>query len=275
VNVDFHCHTTASDGLLPPAEVVARAVRAGVELLAITDHDTLAAFDTVSAGRHADLTLVPGVEFSTTWHDTGIHVVGLNTAPESAAMREAVAAQGAAREARAERIGQRLVALGLPDLLPAARAEAGDAVVGRPHFARALVAAGLVTSEAQAFRRYLGAGRPGDVRDSWAPLERVVGWIRDAGGVAVLAHPGHYRLSRTRRQRLIAAFKAAGGEAVEVISGHQDVSLTAQLARDVTAHGLEASVGSDFHGPGPGVMELGGAGPLPRGCTPVWERFAP
>lgn len=270
---DLHCHSTASDGSLSPEALLGRARAAGVDLFSITDHDTLAAYTVVAPGRHGALRLVPGVEFSTTWHDTGIHVVGLNTPPDSEAMEAAVAAQQAARTERAATIAARLAAIGLPDLLEAACAEAGGGSVGRPHFARAIVAVGRARSEDEAFRRYLGRGRVGDVRECFASLEQVIEWILGAGGIAVLAHPAHYRLSRRRRQRLISDFRAAGGAAVEVISGRQDPALTAQLARDVTAHGLAASVGSDFHGPGPGGVGLGAAGALPPGCTPVWACF--
>ena len=223
MHADLHCHSTASDGTLGPEALIARARQAGVTLLSVTDHDTLAAYEKIATGTHGDLTLVPGVEFSTTWHDTGIHVVGLNTAPASEPMQAAVSAQQAARAERAATISKRLAANGLPDLLEAARAEAGEGTVGRPHFARAMVAAGLARSEQAAFRRYLGRGRVGDVRECFASLEQVIAWIRQAGGVAVLAHPAHYRLSRRRRQRLISDFSAAGGGAVEVISGRQEI----------------------------------------------------
>ncbi|MBT8447817.1 MAG: phosphatase, partial [Gammaproteobacteria bacterium] len=121
-----------------------------------------------------------------------------------------------------------------------------------------------------AFRKYLGNGKAGDVKDHWAPLDEVIGWIRGAGGIAVLAHPGHYQLTRSKRRRLVAAFKAAGGGAIEVISGRQDPALTAALARDSVDFELLASAGSDFHRPGQFGVELGAVASLPPICEPVW-----
>ena len=268
--IDLHCHSTASDGTLTPQELLDRALTNGVELLSITDHDTVAAYAALDE-IPPSLSLVPGIELSTAWQGVGIHVVGLNVAPGHPAMTAAVTRQREARVARAGKIARRLVKLGLPDTLAAAAKQAGDGVIARPHFARALVELGVVKDISTAFRKYLGKGKAGDVKDHWAPLEDTIGAIRDAGGIAVLAHPGHYQLTRSKRRRLVADFKAAGGGAVEVISGRQDPALTAALAHDAVDFDLLASAGSDFHRPGQYGVELGAVPPLPPICTPVWN----
>jgi len=271
VNVDLHTHTTASDGSLSPAQLVDAACAAGVQLLSITDHDTMDAYSQL--GPQSSLQIVPGVEFSSRWQRLGVHVVGLNLEPECARVREAVRAQGDARAARAEAIAHALRELEIPDLLEAARACAGGGVPGRPHFATVLVQHGKVRDTKHAFKRYLGAGKPGDVLVAWKELECVVGWIREAGGIAVLAHPGKYGLTRAKLRRLCAAFCDAGGQAMEVISGAQDPALTSWLGEMSTRRGLLASVGSDFHRPDQSWGRLGNCPPLPEGCRPVWEAF--
>lgn len=271
--VDLHCHSTASDGVLAPAALVERAIARGVEMLALTDHDTVAGFKEIPDTLSQQLRLIVGAEFSSRWEGHAIHVVGLNLDLVSPALNAALEKQAEIRDGRAQEIARVLVRLGLPDLLAEARAAAGNGVVGRPHFARVMLARGLVGSMEQAFRRYLGQGRPADVHNAWPGLLQTVQNIHAAGGVAVLAHPCNYRFSRRQRQRLVAAFRAAKGDAVEVISGRQDPEQTRILARDVAAMGLAASLGSDFHAPRPTSMDLGEAGPLPKGLAPVWRLF--
>lgn len=272
-NVDLHCHSTASDGALSPQAVVERALANGAGMLALTDHDSVAGFSSIPSELGARLELIPGAEFSTRWESLGVHVVGLRLNLKGEALHATLAAQTEVRQKRAVEIAQALKRAGLPDLLEAATARAGDGVVGRPHFARELVARGLVGSMEQAFRRYLGQGRPGDVHNAWPGMLSTISNIHAADGVAVLAHPLNYRLSRRQRQRLIAAFKAAGGDAVEVVSGRQDPEQTRMLARDTMAVGLAGSIGSDFHAPTHGGMDVGATGPLPVGVRPVWELF--
>lgn len=268
---DLHTHTTASDGCLSPAAVVARAVEAGVELLAITDHDTFDAWPQACAARPDGLTLVPGIEFSTTWKGHGVHLVGLNFTPGSAAMNAALAHQSQARGVRAERIAERLHKQGLPDALAGAAALANNGAIGRPHFAAWLVSIGAANTIDQAFKKYLGANRSSALHDGWAALPTIVEWIRDAGGTAVLAHPAKYRLTRTQLHELTAAFQAAGGHALEVVSGLQRPDVTRDLAALAARYQLRAGIGSDFHQPGQSWAALGRLAALPADCTPVWE----
>jgi len=274
--VDLHCHTRASDGSLTPAQLCERAVELRIELLAITDHDTAGGYREARdylASHPLPLRLLPAAEFSCVWKNINVHIVGLGIDADSEAARTAFAFLGDARLQRAELIGEKLAKLRMPGACAGALALAGDSQIGRPHFARYLVAQGHVGSIDAAFDRYLGAGKVGDIKAVWPSLEQVVAWIAAAGGVAVLAHPLKYKMTATRLRLLVAEFKAAGGGAIEVVTGRQqaDWSFLAQLSRQ---HGLEASQGSDFHGPGLGWGDLGAISPMPAGCTPVWLRWS-
>lgn len=276
MRVDLHCHTTASDGGLDPAALCQRAVAQGVELLAITDHDTVRGYrEAVAwlATQDLPLRLLPAAEYSCVWRNLSVHVVGLNIDVEHPASLAAGAYFDTARRERATLIGAKLARLGIEGALEGALALAGSSQIGRPYFARYLVAQGVVRSEDEAFERYLGAGKAGDVRVLWPELSTVVEWITAAGGVAVLAHPAKYRLTATRLRSLVADFAACGGAALEVVVGRQVLDTTAFMAQLCRQHGLAASVGSDFHKPGHSWSELGKIDDLPAGCEPVWMRW--
>lgn len=271
--VDLHTHTNASDGSLDAPQLLREATTAGVQLLSITDHDTLAAYAQLPPGGSDAPRIIGGIELSTEWRGCGIHVLGLNVALTSDAMDAATTFQSAARIQRAEKIAERLERAGVVNALDGARTHANGGLLGRPHFARHLVATGFVKDFAQAFRKYLGAGKIGDVKQHWAPLGQIVDWIRDSGGTAVLAHPGRYGLTHTRRNALIADFAALGGTGLELVSGRQEPSLTATLATAATQLGLLASCGSDFHHPGQPWARLGMPLALPPACRPVWDAW--
>lgn len=272
MRADLHVHSDASDGSLSPAALRARAASCGVELLALTDHDTLAGFRRLRDSQAPGPRILSGIELSSVWRGIGIHVLGLGVAPEHPAIRFAEAYQQQVRNRRGELIAQRLAKLGLgDDLLDEALAYAGAAQLGRPHFARCLVERGIVADFSQAFDRYLGAGRVGDVKALWPQLDTVIAWITRAGGVALLAHPLKYRLTRTRLRALLGEFRSAGGRGLEVISGSQTRDQTAHLARLAVQHRLLASAGSDFHVPDLPWRELGCSGRLPAEVEPVWQ----
>jgi predicted metal-dependent phosphoesterase TrpH len=270
MHIDLHTHTTASDGVLKPRELVALAERRGVRVLSITDHDTVAAYAELE-DLQTELRLVPGIEFSTQWRRMEVHIVGLDIRLDEPALIRGIALQQQSREQRAERIAARLEKLGLPDPLPAVQAIAGTRAAGRPHFARHLVDTGRVADMGQAFKKFLAVGKPGYCRPEWAALDEVIAWIQDAGGTAVLAHPAHYNLTRTKLAGLLTAFAEAGGNAMEVVSGVQSPEVTASLARLCVKQGLLASCGSDFHQVRAGGAQPGGFDALPPSCTPVWQ----
>ncbi|MDO3722635.1 PHP domain-containing protein [Marinobacter sp. chi1] len=272
--IDLHCHSTASDGALAPAALVERAAERGVTHLALTDHDTV---DGLAEARSAALLhnveLVPGVELSCLWKSRTIHVVGLDFDPTDQAFLSAMDTQNSNRWARARQIAERLSKLRVDDLLARATEHAGGEVPGRPHFAKVLVEAGVVSNVAQTFKRHLGAGKPGDVKAYWPELDEVVGWIVAAGGIAVLAHPRKYQMTATKLRELVSDFRKAGGRALEVSTSGQssgDLGFLAELCR---RDGMLASQGSDFHFPGAPWCELGKIMKMPDGLEPVWHHF--
>jgi predicted metal-dependent phosphoesterase TrpH len=271
MHIDLHTHTNFSDGKLSPDALVQRAMANGVEMLSITDHDTVSAYQHFNAAN-PDITLIPGIEFSTFWNKTGIHIVGLNIDLHSDALLEAIAHQHQARRSRSEAIAERLEKQGIRDALAGAQQIAGNDNVGRPHFARHIVNTGAAESINQAFDKYLDS-RSGDIRKFWATLPQIVSWIRDAGGLAVLAHPLKYKLTRTKLVELLDDFIEAGGHGMEVISGKQPEYLASDLAKLCKQKNLLASCGSDFHQPDQSWSDIGRYPPLPKDCTPVWEHF--
>lgn len=279
LRIDLHCHTTASDGALTPSALCQRALERRIDLLAITDHDTVAGYRAARAWlagqgeRGSALQLLAGVEYSCVWQGVNVHVVGLGIDVDHPATLAAGEFFNTARRERADLIGRRLARLGIEGATEGALAQAGEGQVGRPHFARYLLERGVVGSVDEAFDRYLGAGKTGDVQTTWPSLAQVVAWIVEAGGAAVLAHPLKYKLTSAKLRRLVGAFAGCGGCALEVVNGRQSTDGTAQLARLCRELGLEASAGSDFHAPGPHWNDLGDSGTLPPACVPVWRRW--
>ena len=275
--IDFHTHTTASDGALTPTELLARARDIGVTQLAITDHDTIAGYR--AAARHytqvcGEITLIPGVELSCRWSGTTIHILGLAIDCDHPAMVAGLSTLERARLARAEKISQRLAAAGFAGALAGAVEKAGDSQIGRPHFAAWMVEQGHVKSFAQAFDKYLGQGKTGDVKSFWPELAEVTRWIVASGGVAVIAHPLYYRFTRMKLRRLVTDFRAAGGRALELINGRQTADQTAQLQRLAAEFELEVSAGSDFHRDSAYGAQIGVESRLLRGLPVVWDRWS-
>lgn len=274
-NADLHCHSTVSDGWLPPAEVVRRAARNGVTLLALTDHDEVSGID--EARQTADeigLDFVAGVEISVSLFDETIHVVGLGIDHGHPALLAGLASVRSGRGERAERMDAELAAIGIRGTLAGARKLAGNPdLVSRAHFARHLVSTGLMPDVNTVFRHYLAKGKPGFVDHEWATLEQAVGWILAAGGVAVLAHPARYRLSGLQMDALLDRFMACGGEGIEVVSGAHTPAEMQKFASVARSRHLLASRASDFHGEEESAVDLGRCNPLPPDLIPVWSRL--
>ncbi|MBE2896543.1 PHP domain-containing protein [Pasteurellaceae bacterium HPA106] len=269
---DLHCHSNASDGVLSPADVVARAADQGVKVLALCDHDTIAGMDEAfNAAKAHDIQLITGVEISTLWQNRGIHIVGLNFAVNHPDMTALLVEQARLREARAIQIGEKLAKCGLPNAYEGAKQLAGGEVT-RAHYARLLVQSGKVKNETQAFKRYLGQGKSAYVNANWCSMAEAIEVIQRAGGLAVCAHPLRYPLTRKWLLRLLDDFKAVGGDAVEVAHSGQSPEQRHQLGSIVQTMGLLASAGSDFHFPC-GWVELGKNLWLPENVTPIWTHF--
>jgi predicted metal-dependent phosphoesterase TrpH len=272
-SIDLHTHSTASDGTLSPAELVRRAALAGVEILALTDHDTTEGVAEASEEAvRQGVALIPGVEISVTWAGLTVHIVGVGVDRAYGPLQEGLARLRAYRDWRAQEIDRRLARdAHIGGTLVGARALSSGRLVSRTHFARHLVARGVAPDVRSVFRRYLVSGKPGHVAGDWAGLEEAVAWIRGAGGQAVIAHPARYRLNRSKLHRLVTEFVCAGGEGMEVVSGSHSADECFTMARDARALGLLASAGSDYHGPEDPWVHLGCLRPLPPGCTPLWK----
>lgn len=275
INADLHCHSRASDGTLAPAELVCRARANGVELFALTDHDELGGLaEAGAAAADAGLAFLPGVEVSVSWADATIHVVGLGIDPQDATLSAGLAALRAGRSGRAREMGEQLARAGIVGAYEGALALAGNpALLSRTHFARYLVEQGVCADVHDVFGRFLVEGKPGFVPHRWARLSEAVGWIRGAGGTAVIAHPGRYALDDLRRWALFSEFREAGGEAIEVVTGSHTRDEYAIYARHARDFGFQASRGADFHDPEESRMDLGRLPLLPDSVEPVWGRW--
>lgn len=268
---DLHTHSHCSDGKLSPEELVALAKANQVDVLALTDHDTIIGIPAAQAAAGNDLTIIPGIEVSSLWGGRNIHIVGLNIDIQSPDLQKAVAAQSDIRLARAKMIAQRLEKAGINNAWEGAKRYAKGSAIGRPHFAQHMINEGYVDNFAQAFKRYLGAGKVGDVKSQWPSIGSVVEWINAAGGIAVLAHPDKYGLTRTKLYSLLEEFTEAGGKGIEVVSGHQTLAVTQKLHRAAIDFSLLASCGSDFHSPDNKWQSPGGMSPLPKKCQAIWD----
>jgi hypothetical protein len=275
-NADLHSHSRYSDGTLSPSALAQRAHANGVELWALTDHDELAGLpEARDAALALGLGFVPGVEVSVTFAGETVHIVGLGINPDRPSLREGLARTRGGRLARAQAMADGLGRVGLHGAMDGAlRYVSNPELVSRTHFARWLVETGVCPDTGSVFRRYLTDGKPGYVAHQWAKLGDAVGWITDAGGIAVIAHPGRYPLSVNAEYALFSEFKAHGGRAVEVLTsshGHADQLKYADMAREFN---LLASRGSDFHAPGESRLDLGQLPELPSQLQPVWLALA-
>lgn len=276
LKIDLHSHTKHSDGHLTPAELVDRAHNMQLDVLAITDHDTVAAVDEAidyQAQQKRPLHIVAGVELSTSWHGFDIHILGLNLDHHNPQLQQRLTQQAQARELRAVKIANKLAKAGFEDTYEAAVKLAAGGQISRAHFARVLHARGIVSDMQRAFDKYLGKGKKAHVSPQWISIEEGVNWVNQAGGKAVLAHPGHYDLTTKWLRRLITQFVQAGGRGMEVVHGHLSPQKKQLLAGLAMEYGLEASAGSDFHFPGRWV-ELGKNLSLPPQLMPIWHDWA-
>lgn len=272
---DLHAHSTYSDGVLTPAELVERAAKKGVSHLALTDHDNLAGIqEAQQAAVDHDIRLITGVELSVTWQRKSLHIIGLDFDSAGYELVELVAELQELRQQRAEKIAAKLARRGVKDPLENASRHAQGRLITRPHFARCLIEQGYAKDFEAAFRDYLGQGKPGFASTQWVSLERAVECLNRAGGLAVIAHPRRYRLSHSWMRRLLEEFKNLGGAGVEVVTGGGSPGDTEAMTQLATRYGLLASAGSDFHDPVNPWVELGRLPALPDVLSPVWSRFS-
>jgi predicted metal-dependent phosphoesterase TrpH len=264
--IDLHTHTTASDGRCSPAELVERAARAGVTVLAVADHDTVAGCaPAAEACAAAGIEFVNGTEITAVVAEKDVHVLGYFFDRQSASLQSFLAEQRRRRVDRVHeivrRLGQQGLALDVDAILGPGVADSSKAA-GRPWIARAMVAAGYVTDVSQAFEKWLTPGRPAFVPRIGASPEEVFARIHEAGGIASLAHPGPMR-----RDERIPGYADAGLDAIEAHhSDHEPADVERYLALAARLN-LAVTGGSDFHADD----EHGGGGP---GCVSLpRERF--
>ena len=269
---DLHCHSTASDGALSPTALVQRAHQQGVTSLALTDHDTTAGLSEAQLCATATgIKLIAGIEFSTNWRDKCFHVVGLGIDPAYPPLAEATHNLQSTRLERAEKIALKLEKKRIPGAFEAVKNAVGEGMITRTHFADFLMSQNHVSTQQEAFDRYLAKGKPAYVSTPWAGLELAVNWITESGGVAVLAHPLRYTLSSNAMKRLLTDFTMAGGKGIEVVTGRCSADEIKRAAAYATRFELAGSSGSDFHSPDNQWVELGRLAPLPENIRPVWE----
>lgn len=276
--IDLHCHSTASDGALTPETLVERAKGCGISLLALTDHDTVEGLSSArQQAKVLGLRLINGVELSCQWGGATVHVLGYDFDLQAPALNEALTQLHQGRWQRAETIATRLAAKGMPGALEGARqiqlaTGLSNNAPARPHFAEFLVQAGYVRDRNEAFRKWLGAGKLGDIKQHWPSLEQTLCCLKDSGAWISLAHPLQYDFTRSKRRQLVKAFVEQGGHALEVVNGVQpadQVSVLGILAREFE---LKVTAGSDFHGPGE-WSELGLYRAVPEDLPPLWPHF--
>ncbi len=265
--VDLHTHTTASDGTLAPRDLVRLAVRHGVRVLAVTDHDSTGGLDEAldEAARHSRLTVVPGIEINCDVERAEVHVLGYLVDWRAPWFQRFLEEQRTERVARVHRIAERLAELGLPVDPAEVFAVAGEGAPGRPHVAQVLVQRGYVRSVREAFDRYLRSDGPANVpRRRLTPAEAVA-VVRRAGGVPVLAHPG-----LAGRDDLIPDLVRAGLMGIEVYYAEHSAAQTAGYREICRSLGLVATGGSDYHGPRSGRSNPPGTPAVPLSA---WEEL--
>jgi predicted metal-dependent phosphoesterase TrpH len=272
MNCDFHCHSTVSDGLLPPDVVVRRAAANGVDRLALTDHDSTGGLDLArQTAREVGIDLVNGVEISIEWEGMPYHIVGLGIDPDESTFATGLESVRSGRVDRAQRMSAELEKVGIPGVFEGAQKYAENPLlISRAHFGRYMVEIGVASDLHKIFESFLVPGKPGYVDHRWATLEESVRWIHAAGGLAVVAHPARYKVSAATLRRMLAAFRDCGGDAIEVATGSHNPEQMAHFARVAWEYGFLGSRGSDFHGPDESWADLGKVSELPEGVTPIW-----
>lgn len=272
--IDLHCHSNLSDGILTPALLLNKALDAGITILALTDHDTVAGLkDLHEAAISQPITLINGIELSVRWKKYDIHILGLNIDPNDEQITNLIKQQNESRIIRAHQIAEQMNLLGVEDAYEKACQLAGHKRVGRPHFAQVFVDENLAVDRQAAFKRYLGRGRPAYIPTPWISISEAVSGIIGAGGDAVIAHPLKYSLTRAKLHELINEFKIAGGRGLEVVSGEMTVTQIQEMAGLCLRFELLASTGSDYHGDTLSRISLGRQRQLPLNCTPIWHQW--
>lgn len=289
MKIDLHCHSTCSDGTYAPTEVVQRAHAAGVNVLALTDHDTLAGIDEArTAASACNMQLINGVEISCEHTLSGgygknkatnkiIHVLGLDFTDREK-MHQTLEQLQDSRASRGQKMTEKLSELldiDYDELWQAILEKAGGnpQAVGRAHIGQVLFEQGHVKTVQKAFDKYLADNKPAYVAIEALTMQHGIELIHACGGKAVLAHPTRYQLSATRVRKLIEEFAQLGGDACELPASSEPVSTRKMVDRSITEHKLAVSIGSDFHGSNMPWRRLGDVPTLNPEQQGVWQSF--
>ncbi|MDH0565237.1 MULTISPECIES: PHP domain-containing protein [Acinetobacter] len=279
--VDLHTHTLISDGTFSPEQLVQAAVDLKIQILAVTDHDTMDGLERAqNYAQDHDIQIISGVEVSSQWSrpntkkSYGVHIVALNMQDE-APIRAMLENQKKIRAERAKVICQLLEKCIDFDIYPDVIAQVdGEADrVTRTHIAKALVEKNIVSRPQQAFDRFLKEGKKAFVKFEGVGLKETIEIIHASGGLAVLAHPTRYDLSATNVRYLIELFAESGGDAVELPPSIEPASTRQMVDRMIQQFNLAVSIGSDFHGDNMPWIKLGQTPRVNQGQSGIWERF--
>lgn len=246
---DFHIHTSASDGIFSPAQVVDQAARAGLGAIAITDHDTMdGVFEARIAGRQSGMAIVPGIEFSAHLGKIEIHILGYYCREDNITLKKTIERLRGDRFERMKKMVYKLNELGIQVSFDEVRAKVKGSAIGRPHLAGVLCEKGYCQTVEEAFKKYIGSDSPAFVkRKEFTPGEAIE-VIRRAGGVSVLAHPGMYG-----KIALFPGLIGEGLEGIEVFHPRNTVQISYKYLKLALGSGLLITGGSDYHGGGIGL----------------------
>jgi predicted metal-dependent phosphoesterase TrpH len=273
--IDLHTHSTISDGLLTPTDLVRHAYLKGIKVLSLTDHDDIEGLKEATAeAKLLGMHLINGVEISVTWKRATIHIVGLNIDSENKALLKGLSSIRNGRFERAKQMAHALDQIGIKGSLEGALKYAKSSILGRTHFARFLVEMGFAKDVRTVFKNYLVKGKPGFIEHSWTNLENALTWIHESGGTAAIAHPARYDLGKNNFLIFLAEFKELGGKGIEVISGSHTTQQCLKFTKIADDYELLASIGSDYHGPGISFREMGSLPKLPESCVPIWKTWS-
>ncbi|TDO96443.1 PHP domain-containing protein [Marinomonas balearica] len=274
--VDLHMHSLASDGVFAPAELMQRAHEQKLEVVALTDHDSLEGLaEARKVANQLSMHFVNGVELSVQWKGIPIHLVALGFDIDDDALNTVVESNQKVRIERGKTISHLLKKQGLPDIYDEALEEAGMSQLGRPHFAKVLVDKGIVKDVNKAFDKYLGnKNLGGKLRQVWPELSDVVEHLKSQDMSTIVAHPKRYPLTVTKLKRMLTDFKTAGGNGIEVVSGNERPDSVRLLERLSREYDFDASVGSDFHGPFGPWAEVGKYTSVHESeISPIWYKW--
>lgn len=276
MKIDLHCHSNISDGTLSPTELVELAHANGAHMLALTDHDHIGGLpEARMAAQKVGLQFINGVEISITWRSRTIHIVGLNFDDGDHILNQLLFNNRSGRIERMKKMAEKLAKKGkIEGAYEGAMAYADNPeMVSRTHLARFLLDKGYIRTKEEAFKKWLGDGKPASVKHEWVSLQAAVDAIIGAGGVAVIAHPARYGLTATALRALTEEFVECGGRGIEVACSSHSLSDRLNCALLAGKYNLYASVGSDFHTPNHFGHVLGQPPELPPLCKPIWHLF--